>query len=90
MQSNLEQESFIFIIANGRITIPDWTSQEFKVEFSETKLGADVLFSGSGITRKTSGPFEWALSTKDQGNSWDVCPDQKSAFLLKRLLPYRP
>ncbi len=90
LQSNLEQESFLFIIANGRITIPDWTSQEFKVEFSETKLGADVLFSGSGITRKTSGPFEWALSTKDGSNSWDVCPDQESAFLLERLLPYRP
>jgi len=90
LQSDLEQERFLFIIANGGITIPDWTSQEFKVEVSETKLGADILFSGSGITRRTSGPFEWAVSTKDQSNARDVCPDQEDSINLKRLLPYRP
>jgi hypothetical protein len=90
LQSNLEQEAFIFVIANGRTSIPDWTSQEFNVEVFETEMGADVLFSGSGITRRTSGPFEWAVSTKDQSNAWDVCPDQESSTYLKRLLPYRP
>lgn len=90
LQSDLEQESFLFVIANGRTSIPDWTSQEFKVEVSETELGADVLFSGPGITRKTSGAFEWAVSTKDQSNAWDVCPDQESSTYLSRLLPYRP
>ena len=90
LQSDLEQESYLFVIANGRTSIPDWTSQEFNIEFSETKLGADVLFSGSGISRKTSGPFEWAVSTKDGSNDWDVCPDQESSIYLERLLPYRP
>ena len=90
LQDDFEQESFLLIIANGRIYIPDWTSKEFKVEVTGTDFGVDVLFFGSGIEKRTSGYFEWGVSTKDQGNSWDVCPDQEFSVSLKRLLPYLP
>ena len=90
LSSDFEQEDFVFVINSGRTSIPEWTSQEFNVEVTATDLGIDVMYFGSGIERKTSGSFEWAVTAKDPSNAWDICPDQDYSFTLKRLLPYLP
>jgi hypothetical protein len=90
LQSDLEQENFMFVIANGKVSIPDWTSRDFTVEVTGTELGVKVLFRGPGIEKMTSGPFDWAVATRDQQNFWDLCPDQEYSFSLKRFLSYSP
>jgi hypothetical protein len=90
LSSDFEQQDFVFVINRGRTYIPEWTSQEFDVKVTATDFGIDVTYWGSGIEKKTSSSFEWAVTAQDTSNAWDICPDQDYSDTLERLIPYRP
>ncbi len=83
------QEDFLIIIANNRVIRPDWESQDYIVSLSETKTGVDILFEGWGIQAKTEGDFKWAVATRDEGNRWDLCPEQEHSISLGKLIALR-